>query len=231
MGSSMPAWLNSRKQKNAGHRSKSGQSHQNGEYFIKTEDNGQGIYTHTHLHGYANINEGYISMTTAAHVHGCTTYMSILTSAYGPVVTPAYIAVSHSETTDALWALQFITFVAGEMHRGSSPAVRLYTEKNTLASQTCPVKKKHLSAVGVHMGWEYQEKMFTAGEKIYILSKTLRVWYPKVLHGGRRMLPICLCYSWPLIETIALTGMKLCNPTGNTAIPQRQPISVQWLKW
>lgn len=100
MGSTMPAWLNSRKQENAGQRSKSG----------------------TWVWKYK-----WRSHYTCAY--GWTTHMSVLTSADGPIVTPAYIAVSHSETTDALGALQFITLVAGEMHCGSSPAVKLHTGK------------------------------------------------------------------------------------------------------
>lgn len=49
--------------------------------------------------------------------------LPVLTPADGPVVAPANIAVRHPETADALRALQFITFVAGEMHSGASPAV------------------------------------------------------------------------------------------------------------
>lgn len=67
-----------------------------------------------------------------APLHMCTyetTRTSILTSTYGPIVAPADVALRHFETTDALWALQFVTLVAGEMHCGSSPAVRLHTEK------------------------------------------------------------------------------------------------------
>lgn len=52
---------------------------------------------------------------------------AVLTPADGPVVAPAHIAVRHPETADALRALQFITFVAGEMHRGASPAVRQHS--------------------------------------------------------------------------------------------------------
>lgn len=47
--------------------------------------------------------------------------MSVITSADGPIIAPAYVAVCHSETADALGALQLVAFIAGEMHRGSPP--------------------------------------------------------------------------------------------------------------
>lgn len=129
-------------------------------------------------------------MTTAAHVHGCTTYMSILTSAYGPVVTPAYIAVSHSETTDALWALQFITFVAGEMHRGSSPAVRLHTEKKHIGITNLPCKKKTPlssgSAHGVRVPRKnvhcWRKNIYTFQDFAGVISKSAAWWEANVAH-------------------------------------------------
>lgn len=47
------------------------------------------------------------------------------TSADGTVITPANIAVCHSETSDALGALEFITFIAGEMHSGTTSVDRM----------------------------------------------------------------------------------------------------------
>lgn len=58
--------------------------------------------------------------------------LSTLASADGPLVTPAHVAVSHSQTTDALGTLQLITLVAGEMHCGSSPVVGGDTHSKTL---------------------------------------------------------------------------------------------------
>lgn len=47
---------------------------------------------------------------------------AVITSADGPIVAPADVAVRHAETADALRALQLVAFVAGEMHGGSPPA-------------------------------------------------------------------------------------------------------------
>lgn len=110
--------------------------------WYRKKGNGLGIWTkwltskHISIRGpeYKYINGGHAEITSIKHVHTS----PVLTSTYGPIVTPAYIAVGHSETSDALWALQFITFVAGEMHRGSPPAVRLCTEEVSKKTKSFP---------------------------------------------------------------------------------------------
>lgn len=81
------------------------------ESIIQTrKENGLGMCTkrltskHINIRGpeYRNINGGHMETTSNKHVHEWTTRTSILTSTYGPIVTPAYIAVSHFETIDAL---------------------------------------------------------------------------------------------------------------------------------
>lgn len=43
------------------------------------------------------------------------------TSADGPVVAPAHVAVRHAQAGDALGALELVAFVAGEVHRRPPP--------------------------------------------------------------------------------------------------------------
>lgn len=73
---------------------------------------------------------------------------SVITSADGPIVTPAYVAVCHSETADALRALQFITFIAGEMHCGSPPWDPSQREKNVLMAKVSWKNTKVLKGSG-----------------------------------------------------------------------------------
>lgn len=72
------------------------------------------------------MNRGQIQPAYVTCVHRDD--MSKLTSADGPVITPAHVAVCHSEAADALGALQFVTLIAGIVHCSSSPAVRKSTE-------------------------------------------------------------------------------------------------------
>lgn len=73
---------------------------------------------------------------------------SVITSADGPIVAPAYVAVSHAETADALRALQFITLVAREMHRGSPPGDPSQRGKNVLTAKVSWKNTKVLSSSG-----------------------------------------------------------------------------------
>lgn len=68
------------------------------------------------------------------------------TSADGTVITPANIAVCHSETSDALGALEFIAFIAGEMHCSSSSVDRVQAKQKFLDEidkKKCLLKLKY----------------------------------------------------------------------------------------
>lgn len=94
------------------------------------------------------------SITTLQHANitcmwrWITNRKSVITSADGPIVAPAYIAVCHSETADALRALQFITFIAREMHCGSPPADPSQRGKNGLTAKVSWKNTKVLSGSG-----------------------------------------------------------------------------------
>lgn len=146
MGRAVPAWLNSRKLKERRPKVKVRPVTINGEYWISRQENGLGIPTNdstltskhinTRVPDYKNINGGHTRTTSIIHVQRWTTHWMMFTSTDGTIITPADIAVRHSETTDTLWALQFISFVTGEMHCGSTSAVKLQTGTNTSASKS-----------------------------------------------------------------------------------------------
>lgn len=114
------------------------------------------------------------------------------TSANGPVVAPTHVAVRHSETADALGALQFVTLVAGEMHCGSSPAVKLH--RGERASQSALAKTVTAKLWECRWG-KSDERTCLRGEKkkrgIYWAPW---LWLPKkCCIVGDGCCPICLC--------------------------------------
>lgn len=82
--------------------------------------------------------------------------VSVITSADGPIIAPAYVAVRHSETADALGALQLVAFIAGEMHRGSPPGDTRQRRKNVwtakLSWKKKPSKISQAAAVQILLG-------------------------------------------------------------------------------